>query len=186
MDPEQIAEISIATSGLHPELDVKSLTPAAMKIYADRWDRCSSYLNAMMEDDLPPNDDPAPAAETMAERQPVRESGSVAVMSSPDADFEAQVLADLASLPVAEPDRPNRGGTRTLSEGAQLVVNLVVEPMMMARILGEVSAAGKDVSRQTVYEWTVEAVQAEQLEKTTKKGQYQPIGWTAPEGSDQD
>jgi hypothetical protein len=177
MLPEQIEQVSIATSDLHPELDAKSLPEKFVEVYAQRWDRAAPYLNAMMDDD-----EPVAAAPVVEAPAPTagREPEARTVATKPD-DMEASFLAYLDTLPVAEADRPNRGATRTLGEGAQLVVGIVTEPMMMAQILGEVDAAGRNVTRQTVNEWVSEAIASERLERGTKKGQYQPAGWTGPE-----
>lgn len=181
LKPDQITEISIATQDLHPTLDEASLDfmvedlngqqVSARKIYAERWQRAADYLR-VLQGDAAHLAQPEPPVATPAE---VGE-GSV---QTTEVDLETEYTAWLDSLPVAEPDRPG-SPVRTLGKGAELVIKIVTEPMMMARVLGEVSAAGQDVTRQTVYEWLQQAIEAKRLVAGKKKGQYQPFGWPGP------
>jgi hypothetical protein len=187
MRPDQIEEISIATQYMHPELDEKSLAARmpngklVSEVYADRWERAGDYLFNLVGEEAP-----AGAVSVVDQVQAEEEAPAASAAAGGDLDPNAmrEWLDSLAE--VAEPQMVQAPAPALVGEGAALVAQLVDGPTMAAEILARVQGAGRDVTRETVRLWLKEAVAAGLLEAGTKKGLYQPAGWSAPSEVQQD
>lgn len=175
LNPSQIVEVSRAVAHRRPDLDGISVAAADAAsptgdAYTDRWERAAGWLWSLVGQG--PEQVPAPAADRPV--VPGLLGGVVEkVLEQQDEAAFSDVLKSW-DMPAVEPDRP--GTTQMVGAGAQLVIEIVTEPMRTGEIVRAVLKR-RDVTRQTVDSWVKEAIAAGRLERAAKHGVYQPAGW---------